>query len=103
MDNMYIDYFFFFVPTRLVWNNWHKFNGAQDDPGDSTDFSVPTITINTGSGFQVGDIYDKFGLPTDVDDITINALPIRAYALIWNEWFRDENLQNSNTDRDWET
>jgi hypothetical protein len=98
LDNMYIDYFFFFVPNRLVWSNWEKFNGAQDNPADSTDFLVPTITINTGSGFQVGDIFDKFGLPTDVDDITINALPLRAYNLIWNEWFRDQNLQNSVTE-----
>ena len=97
MDNMYIDYFFFFVPTRLVWDNWEKFNGAQDDPGDSTDYTIPTITINTGSGFQVGTIYDKFGLPTDVDDLTINALPLRCYNLIFNEWFRDQNLIDSIT------
>ena len=97
MDNMYIDYFFFFVPNRLVWNNWERFNGAQDDPGDSTDYLVPQITINTGSGFTVGSIYDKFGLPTGVDDISINALPFRAYNLIWNEWFRSESLQNSVT------
>ena len=95
MDNMYIDYFFFFVPNRLVWNNWEKFNGAQDDPGDSIDYLIPTITINDGSGFQVGSLYDHMGIPTDVDDITINALPLRAYQLIWNEWFRDQNLQNS--------
>lgn len=97
MDNMYIDYFFFFVPNRLTWSNWERFNGAQDDPGDSTDFLVPTITINTGSGFPVGSIYDKMGIPTDVDDLTINALPLRAYNLIYNQWFRDQNLQNSIT------
>jgi hypothetical protein len=97
MDNMYIDYFFFFVPNRLVWSNWEKFNGAQDDPGDSTDYLVPTITVDDGDGFQVGSIYDKLGLPTDVDDITINALPLRAYNLIYNEWFRDQNLQDSIT------
>lgn len=95
MDNMYIDYFFFFVPTRLVWNNWEKFNGAQDNPSDSVDFTIPTITINDGSGFTVGSIYDKMGIPTDIDDITINALPLRAYNLIYNEWFRDQNLQDS--------
>ena len=67
------------------------------DPGDSIDYTIPTITINTGSGFQVGDIFDKFGLPTDVDDLTINALPLRAYNLIYNEWFRDQNLINSVT------
>ena len=97
MDNMYIDYFFFFVPNRLVWTNWERFNGAQDDPADSVDFNIPTITINDGNGWQVGSIYDKFGLPTDIDDLTINALPLRCYALIWNEWFRDQNLQDSVT------
>jgi len=97
MDNMYLDYFFFFVPNRLVWDNWEKLCGAQDDPGDSIDYTVPTITINDGNGWQVDSIYDKFGLPTDVDDLTINALPLRAYNLIYNEWFRDQNLQDSIT------
>lgn len=95
MDNMYIDYFFFFVPNRLVWENWEKFNGAQDDPGDSTDFIVPTVTLSTGTGASVGSIYDKFGIPTEIDNLEINALPLRAYNLIWNQWFRDQNLQNS--------
>ena len=58
MDNMYLDYFFFFVPNRLVWTNWEKFNGAQDNPGDSIDYTIPTITINDGGGWQVGEIYD---------------------------------------------
>ncbi|AZL82953.1 major capsid protein [Apis mellifera associated microvirus 25] len=97
MDNMYLDYFFFFVPNRLVWDNWEKFNGAQDDPGDSTDFLIPTITVNNGTGLSVGTIYDKFGLPTGVDDITFNALPFRAYNLIINSWFKDQNLQNNLT------
>lgn len=97
LDNMYIDFYFFFVPNRLVWNNWEKFNGAQEDPGDSTSFLIPQITVNTGTGYAVGTIYDKFGIPTQVDDISINALPFRAYNLIWNEWFRDQNLQNSVT------
>lgn len=97
MDNMYIDYFFFFVPCRLVWQNWERFNGAQDDPTDSVEFTIPVITVNTGTGFAVGSIYDHMGLPTGVDDISINALPLRAYNLIWNEWFRDQNLQNSVT------
>lgn len=95
MDNMYLDYFFFFVPNRLVWSNWEKLCGAQTDPGDSIDYSVPTITINDGNGWQVGSIYDHMGLPTDVDDLTINALPLRAYNLIYNEWFRDQNLIDS--------
>lgn len=95
MDNMYLDYFFFYVPNRILWNNWEKLCGAQDNPSDSIDYQMPTITINTGSGWQVGSIYDKFGLPTGVDDLTINALPLRAYNLIYNEWFRDQNLQDS--------
>lgn len=99
LDNMYLDYFFFFVPNRLVWNNWEKFNGAQDDPGDSIDFTIPVLA--DGTEFEVGEIADKFGLPTDVAAITtqnnINVLPFRAYNLIWNEWFRDQNLQNSIT------
>ena len=67
------------------------------NPGDSTSYLVPTITINNGTGFAVGSIYDRLGIPTQVDDITINALPLRAYNLIYNTWFRDENLQNSLT------
>lgn len=97
MDNMYIDYFFFFVPCRLVWQNWERFNGAQDDPEDSIEFTVPVITVNTSTGFAVGSIYDHMGIPTGVDDISVNALPLRAYNLIWNQWFRDQNLQNSVT------
>jgi len=90
LDNMYVDYFFFFVPNRLVWNNWEKFNGAQDDPGDSTDYLIPTVSNVTGT---VGTIYDKMGIPPS-SGVSVNALPLRAYNLIWNEWFRDQNLQN---------
>jgi len=98
MDNMYIDYFFFFVPNRLVMTNWEKLNGAQTDPEDSTDFICPQLTF-PANGPDVGTIYDKYGLPTDiVAGYTIkNSLPFRAYNLIWNEWFRDQNLQNSLT------
>lgn len=94
MDNMYLDYFFFFVPNRLVWNNWEKFNGAQDEPDDSTDFLVPTLKTTAVTGEAVGSLSDKFGIPTGVPDLEVNALPYRAYYLIWNEWFRDQNLQN---------
>lgn len=93
MDNMYLDTFFFFVPTRLLWENWERFNGAQDNPGDSTDYLIPTLPDNTN--FAVGTIGDYFGLPTGVPLNKINALPFRAYNLIYNEWFRDENLQDS--------
>jgi len=95
MDNMYIDFFFFFCPNRLVWNNWEKLMGAQDDPDDSTDYVVPTVTLDTGStGAAVGSIYDKFGIPTGVPDLEINSLPFRAYNLAWYQWFRDQNLQD---------
>lgn len=96
MDNMYVDYFFFFVPNRLVFDNWEKMNGAQDNPGDSTDYILPTVTGPAGAGFTVGSLYDKFGIPTGVASLKINnSLPIRCYNLIWNTWFRDQNMQNS--------
>ena len=92
MDNMYIETFFFFVPNRLIWDNWEKFNGAQDNPGDSTDYLIPQVTDTTVSEGSLG---DYFGLPTKVAGLDYNNLHGRAYNLIWNEWFRDENLQNS--------
>ena len=92
MDNLFMDFFFFFVPNRLVWENWERFNGAQDDPDDSTDYLVPRLLAPTG-GFTEGSIYDYMGIPTKVQGISINALPLRAYNLIYNEWFRDQNLQ----------
>lgn len=97
MDNMYIDYFFFFVPNRLLWNNWEKFNGAQTNPGDSTSYILPSLDAFPAGGPEVNTIYDKMGLPTDVPGSWTlgNTLPLRAYNLIWNEWFRDQNLQNS--------
>lgn len=103
MDNLYIDYFFFYVPNRLLWSNWEKFNGAQDNPGDSTSYVLPSLDAFPAGGPEVDTIYDKFGLPTDVAGAWTlgNTLPLRAYNLIWNNWFRDENLQNSvvkNTD-----
>jgi hypothetical protein len=92
MDNMYIETFFFFVPNRIIWDNWEKFNGAQDDPGDSTDFLVPQIT---GATVAEESLFDYMGLPTKIAGIDFNNLHGRAYNLIWNEWFRDENLQDS--------
>jgi hypothetical protein len=92
MDNLYIETFFFAVPYRLIWNNWEKFCGEQDNPGDSTDYLVPqtsgTITNST--------LYDYFAVPTDVS-LSFNNLCGRAYNLIYNEWFRDQNLQDSVT------
>lgn len=95
MDNMYVDFFFFFVPNRLTWENWERMNGSQDNPSDPVDFLVPYIEAPVDTGFEVGSIYDHLGIPTGVPEIQVNALPFRACNLIWNEWFRDQNLQNS--------
>jgi hypothetical protein len=92
MDNLYIETFFFAVPYRLIWNNWEKFCGEQDNPGDSTDYLVPTVTTTATNS----SLFDYFGVPTDVN-LTFNNLCGRAYNLIYNEWFRDQNLQNSVT------
>jgi hypothetical protein len=97
MDNLYLDAFFFFVPTRLVWSNWQKFNGEQDNPGDSTSFTIPTMTSTVSTGYATGSIFDYFGLPTLVAGYTHSCLPLRCYNLIYRDWFRDENLQNSPT------
>ena len=97
MDNMFIDVFFFAVPIRLVWDNFQKFMGEQRNPGDSTDFLVPTVTAPAVTGFVAQELYDYMGLPTEVAGIEVNNLHPRAYNLIWNEWFRDQNLQNSIT------
>lgn len=93
MDNLYLETFFFFVPNRLVWDNWQKFNGEQKNPKDSTDFLIPTVS---GTNVQNQTLWDYFGLPTNISKaLKVNALPFRAYNLIFNEWFRDENLQES--------
>lgn len=104
MDNMFMDTFFFAVPYRLVWDNWEKFNGAQDNPADSTSFVIPQMTgpdVAAG-GIEQGSLSDYMGLPTKAlsggggtTGISFNSLWHRAYNLIWNEWFRDQNLQNS--------
>lgn len=107
MDNLYLETFWFFVPNRLVWINWEKFQGQQTNPGDSVAYTIPrldgTMAPLSTTGFPVQSVYDYFGLPVLVSDLSngtnmpISALFNRAYDLIWNEWFRDENLQNSLT------
>jgi hypothetical protein len=94
MDNMYMDTFFFAVPIRLVWDNWKKFNGEQRNPGDSTDYLIPTMT-SPGTGYSNQSIHDYFGIPTGIGNLEHNSLFHRAANLIWNEWFRDQNLQDS--------
>lgn len=92
MDNLYLDFHFFFVPNRLTWDNWEKFMGERKNPNDSIDYIVPVVPKST---FGQGTIGDYFGIPNTTSGIDANALPLRAYWLIWNEWFRDENLQDS--------
>nr|UXQ87908.1 MAG: major capsid protein [Microvirus sp.] len=92
MDNLYIETFFFSVPYRIIWDNWEKFCGEQINPGDSTDYLVPTVTTTVLNST----LYDYLGVPTD-KALTFNNLAGRAYNLIWNDWFRDENLQDSLT------
>jgi len=101
MDNLHLDTFFFFVPNRLIWNNWQKFMGQQDNPGDSTSYVVPQ-QVSPAGGYAVGSLQDYMGLPTvgqvnNTSTVSHCAFWPRAYNLIWNEWFRDQNLQNSVT------
>lgn len=98
MDNIYLDWFFFFVPNRLVWEHWQNFCFEREDPDDSTDYVVPTVSATGNSdNTYVGSLWDYFGLPVNTSgNISgISALPFRGVYLIWNEWFRDENLQKS--------
>lgn len=99
MDNMHLDSFFFFVPNRLIWDNWQRFMGQQDNPSDSISYVVPQQVSPVG-GYAVGSLQDYMGLPTvgqvgATNTVSHCAFFTRAYNLIWNEWFRDENLQNS--------
>jgi len=96
MDNLFMDVFFFSVPNRLLWDNWEKFCGEQDNPGDSIDYTIPTAGSG-GSPLSEGTIYDYMGLPTNVGSIRdkFSMLPFRAYNRVYNEWFRDQNLQDS--------
>lgn len=99
-DNMRIDTFWFFVPCRLIWANWTKFMGEQATPASSIAFTIPTITSTGLEGYPVGSIFDHMGLPTQADaagDVTNSTLPLRAYNLIYNQWFRDQNIIDSLT------
>lgn len=105
MDNLYISTHFFFVPNRLIWEHWEAMNGDQrSGPTAKTDYLVPQAVINN---LPIGSIGDYLGLPTGVNaNVSVNELPLRAIALIWNDWFRDENLQNAvnidkNTEREY--
>lgn len=106
MDNLHLDSFFFFVPNRLLWDNWQRFMGERNpDPDSSISYTIPKVGHNKTEGYDNGSIYDYFGLPTLADvpgpitggNLQVNALPFRAYNLIYNEWFRDQNLIDSAT------
>lgn len=90
MDNIYLDHFWFYVPERLLYDKFQKMCGEQDNPDDSTDYIFPTLDVTP----TVGSLADYMGLPLGVK-CTVRSEPFRAYNLIWNEWFRDENLQDS--------
>lgn len=95
MDNLYLESFFFFVPNRLVWDNWVYFMGERDQPNSTIDYLVPQV--GSGSGGFTSGLMDYFGIPGSGQTsgpVSVNALPFRAYNLIWNEWFRDQNLQD---------
>jgi len=106
MDNVWATTFFFFVPNRLLWTNWERFLGSQDNPADSVSFTTPKVTVPAITGFQGAEgafyaqgLFDYLGIPpgqpNNINTFSVNAFYSRAYNLIWNQWFRDENLQNS--------
>ena len=94
MDNAYMDYYFFFVPARLLWEHFENLMGQNDKTfwAETTEYTTPQTTAPSG-GWKVGTLADYFGIPTGVENLSVNSMPFRAYAKIWNEWFRDENLQ----------
>lgn len=93
MDNIYLDTYYFFVPSRLCWSHWRELMGENTESAwiPTTEYSVPQLEAPAG-GWNEGTIADHFGIPTGVSGLSVNALPFRAYSLICNEWFRDENL-----------
>ena len=95
MDNCNLDIYYFFVPDRLLWKHWREFNGENTTGKwvQTTEYTIPQIKAPT-SGWNKGSIADYFGLPTGIENIEVSHLPFRAYCLIWNEWFRDQNLQD---------
>lgn len=94
MDNCYCDFYFFFVPSRLLWEHFENLMGQNDSTfwAEKVEYTTPKTTAPTG-GWNVGTLADYFGIPTNIENLQVNSLPFRAYAKIWNEWFRDENLQ----------
>ena len=98
MDNLYIDFHFWYAPSRILWSNFVKQMGEQTDPGDSIDFATPSLALPDTTGFATGSLADYFGIPTLVESAgvtEVNLLPFRMYNKVWNYNYRDENLQDS--------
>lgn len=106
MDSIYLDTYYFFVPNRILWDHWKEFNGENTQSAwiPQTEYEIPQITAPLAippegddpghlGGWDVGTIADYMGIPTGVPGLSVSALPFRAYALICNEWFRDQNVQ----------
>lgn len=96
MDNLNVDFYYFFVPNRLVWEHWREFNGENRTSAweQQTEYEVPQLVAPATTGWTKGTIADYFGIPTKIPKLSVNALPFRAYCLIWNEWFRDQNVKD---------
>lgn len=97
MDDLEADLIFFSDANRNVWTNWRKFLGEQANPGDSIDYSIPTMTSPGTTGYTNGTLQDYLGLPTYVTNLVHSSIPLRMYAHIYNEWFRSQDLINSVT------
>lgn len=95
MDNVYLDTYWFYVPSRILWDHWRELMGENRESAwiPKTEYSIPQVTAPSG-GWEVGTIADYMGIPTGISNLSVNALPFRAYAEIVNEWFRDQNLQD---------
>ena len=92
MDNIELETFFFYVPNRLVWSNWEYFQGAHDAAGaQDTDYTIPIVSAGT---VVEGCVAEYMGLPLGLQtaNVEVNQLPFRAYRLIYNQWFRDQNV-----------
>lgn len=94
LDNILVDFHFWYVPNRLVWENWNRFLGEKDNPDDSTDYLIPQ-TVAPEGGFGFDSQFDYLGIPPNVSGLSVNALPFRAINLIWNKWYRPEYLSES--------
>lgn len=97
MDNLNVDFYYFFVPNRLVWEHWREFCGENRKTAweQQTEYEIPKLVSPASTGWTKGTIADYFGIPTGIADLPVNALPFRAYCLIWNEWFRDQNNKDA--------